>query len=125
MRRFVAILLLLTFCSFLSAPLLAASSDPYSNLPACCRKDGKHHCMMRMMMKRDQTGTQVSNMPEKCPLFPKTMLAITVQGHLFVLPTSGTFYAALRSHPACYAQTEAHYRISFDRSRQKRGPPVA
>jgi hypothetical protein len=61
---------------------------------------------------------------EKCPMLPKAILPGTAARHLCTLPSSGTFYAALRSHPACNPQTEARYRISFHRARQKRGPPA-
>src|SRR6185312_8905801 len=88
MRRMAAILLLLSFGLFLSSPLLAAASNPYANLPACCRKGGKHHCLTSMMMERemDQSGTHVSAPPEKCPFFPKAMLPITSPGHLLTIP---------------------------------------
>jgi hypothetical protein len=33
-------------------------------------------------------------------------------------------FAAIVSHPAAHAQTEARYRISFSRAWQKRGPPA-
>ena len=127
MRRTVAILLLFAFCSLWSAPLLAASSDPGSNLPICCRRNGKHHCIMRMMMERElsrQPGRHVSAPFEKCPFFPKGLLPATTQGHFVAMPLGGVFYAGLPRHPACTAQVEAQYRISFDRSRQKRGPPI-
>ena len=61
---------------------------------------------------------------ERCPFFPTSMISTTLQGHTLAMPSSEAFYAALRSHPACSAQIEAYYRISFDRSRQKRGPPA-
>jgi hypothetical protein len=122
MRRFIAVFMMLVFGSFLSAPLIAAASDPLSQLPVCCRVNGKHHCMMRIM-QGNPAGIQISG-PQKCPLFPKwrPMNAL----HNEATPTSAAelFYAALRSHPACHAQTEAQKRISFDRSRQKRGPPA-
>jgi hypothetical protein len=44
MRRSVAILLALMFSWILILPAFAGSAE--SNLRACCRKDGKHHCMM-------------------------------------------------------------------------------
>ena len=44
--------------------------------------------------------------------------------HLYTPPASGLFYAGILSHPVIAAQTEAHYRVAYDRSRLKRGPPV-
>jgi hypothetical protein len=123
MRRSIALFMILVFGSFLSAPLIAASSDPLSKLPVCCRANGKHHCMMRIM-QGDPGGDQVSA-PNKCPLFPQWRPMNVM--HNQAEPPSKTvlFYAALQSHPTCHAQTEAQQRISFDRSRQKRGPPAA
>jgi hypothetical protein len=124
MRRAIAIFLLLIFGSFLSAPSLAASSDPYGNLPACCRRNGKHHCMMRMMQS-DPKAEQVSAPPQKCPFFPHTRLVIQVRSHALTPRPPVACYAALQSHPACHAQSEAQRCIAFDRSCQKRGPPAA
>lgn len=124
MRRPIAILMLLIFGSFLGAPLLAISSNPQNNLPACCGRNGKHHCMMRVM-EGDSGTTQASALPEKCPFFPHTWQVTRVQKHFIAPDVAGTIYAALQSHPACHVQSEAQRRISFDRSRQKRGPPAA
>lgn len=121
MRRFVAILLMLAFGSFLGAPLLAASNTT-NNLPACCRRGGAHHCMEGMTMADDGAGRRVSAPFEKCPFFPRAVVPVRTQ----VQPASSShtiFFAGLQSHPACVAQTQARARVSFDRSRQKRGPP--
>jgi len=123
MRRTIAMFMLLLFGSFLSAPLFAASYNPQNDLPACCKRNGKHHCMVPMVQAVPGT-TQVSAPPEKCPFYPHTRMMIVVQNHAMAPGPAGAFYAALQSHPACYAQSEAHQRISFDRSRQKRGPPA-
>jgi len=126
MWRSVAILLLLIICSFLSAPLFAASSDLYGNLPACCRKNGKHHCIMRMSMERilsDQPGHHLSAPFEKCPLFPETTPPASIQTHSLMLVAGRIVDVGLRYQLSCTSQAEAQYRISFDRSHQKRGPP--
>ena len=73
---------------------------------------------------REDNLRQVSSSPEQCPFFPHAVLMVTGQKHFLAPSPAEVFYAALQSHPACYAQDEAHLRISFDRSRQKRGPPV-
>lgn len=122
MRRSIAVLMILTFGSFLAAPLLGLSSDPQSNLPACCRRNGKHHCMM-WMMERELGTKQVSVYPAKCPCFPHPWRFTQSQNHATTPSSALIFYAALQSHPACHAQSEVQRRISFDRSRQKRGPP--
>jgi hypothetical protein len=123
MRRVIAILLLVLFCSFAGEPLFAASSGGESNLPACCRRDGKHHCAMGMAGEAESSGRRIATIGEKCPCCPASVAAIHDQ--LLSAPPSMVFYAALVSHPSSLAQTRAKARISFDRSRQKRGPPAA
>lgn len=50
-------------------------------------------------------------------------MPVVLPGHLFPSPESGIAEALLRGRPAGSAQIEAQLRISFARSRQKRGPP--
>ena len=115
-------LLVLIFGSFLSAPFLAASLNPQDDLLACCKRNGKHRCLMRMM-ENDPGSTQVSAPPEKCPLFLHAWSVTRVQNHC--IGRGRAIYAELQSHPACHTQSEVQRRISFDRSHQKRGPPAA
>jgi hypothetical protein len=118
-RRLFAISLLLLFSFLLVSPLLASDAVDAS-LPACCRRMGKHHCAMSSDVGSQQ-GKSVSIVAEKCPCTPATPAAF----HLAPLapPTDDAIFAGLANHPAIHAQTEAQYRISFDRARQKRGPP--
>jgi hypothetical protein len=122
MRSPIAILMLLIFRSFLGVPLLAISSNSQNDLPACCRRNGTHHCMLRMLEGNPGTR-QASALPDKCPFFPHAWQVTPVQHRAIAPSPVGAFYASLQSHPACHAQSEAQCRISFDRSRQKRGPP--
>jgi hypothetical protein len=123
MSRLTSIALLLVFSFSLIAPLLALGQKAESKVPACCRRNGKHHCAMSMAESTaaNQTRTQVGAPPEKCPYCPSSM---ATNGHAplafaaasSVLGTTDTLTAVL-------AQTESKWRISRDRSRQKRGPP--
>ena len=123
MRRLLSISLLLLFVLPLVSPLLAAAPSE-SNLPACCRRNGKHHCAMAGQLQSSGASPAASApvLRERCPC------ALTAQApsHLTYTPRQQTaaIYAGLANHPACHAQTEARLRISFDRSRQKRGPPA-
>jgi len=117
MRRLLAIAMVFCFGYGLAAPLLAADLD--SNLPQCCRRDGRHHCASGM---ESQTGARsVSTIAPKCPMCPKSTVA---PGALTLadIQTSKTG-TPLYAHPESRPQTEARYRVSFARSRQKRGPP--
>jgi len=123
MRRILAISLLLLFALPTVMPLFALGSDPDANLPACCRRNGKHHCMMSMeMMQAMLNGTQAAALPMKCPLYPK---AITTAQHHELFSSSASLIAAgLVAHPAIHLQTEARARVARDCARQKRGPPA-
>lgn len=46
-RRIAAAALLLLLCALPMQPLLRAETQ--AGVPACCRRDGKHHCMMMHM----------------------------------------------------------------------------
>lgn len=121
MPRALAILLMSIFGLGLIAPLLSAGSG--ASLPLCCREKGKHHCAMKMAQSlQNRAHSTVSNIGEKCPYFPKTW-TIAANSQTFLPRGRQLFFGDVLSHPAVQAQTEARYRISFSRSRQKRGPP--
>lgn len=124
LRKLLAITLLALFGLPFASSLLALTPRGDSNLPACCRKNGKHHCMMGMEERRASMGdSPVFHAPiDKCPYAPAALLSgphPTVAG----VPSAQIFFADLVSHPTASAQTESKRRISRDRSRQKRGPP--
>jgi hypothetical protein len=71
MRRGISILLVLVFALAPLAFTLDASGD--AGLPACCRRHGAHHCIMRMagMMEQAQKGsTPAVSAPLTCPFYP-------------------------------------------------------
>ena len=116
----MAAVLVLVFSGPLIAPVFTGSVDE-SALPACCRRNGKHHCMMyRMMM--GEVPSKYQTVTEKCPYSPFSHLSLLLfhaylrHEHPVVTTQAATLTALVR-------QTEAGYRISFHRSRQKRGPP--
>ena len=112
MRRILASLLLAVI-SFALVPIASAEPD----LPACCRKDGKHKCGMM----DDPSGTSFRGVSQ-CPMLPKSNAA-PVSG-VVGAPVPGrdqvSTFAAFLKRPE---QAEAQYRVSFNRSRQKRAPP--
>ncbi|HVW76262.1 MAG TPA: hypothetical protein VHB45_01525 [Alloacidobacterium sp.] len=114
MRKILAIALL----AFLSLPLLPQLQRKES-LPACCRRNGAHHCMMQTA--ESQHNRQVHAPVERCPYCPAAIA--TAHSDAFVAPTAQAVFAELVAHPASPAQTESKLLISRNRSRQKRGPP--
>ena len=123
LRRLLSILLLAVFGLPAVSPLFGLSTTEATRLPACCRRDGKHHCMASMADRGNLTrrGTQFGAPAEKCPYCPSA-LAVT-HNELLALPIGDAVFASLVGHPSGVAQTGSKRRISRDRSRQKRGPP--
>ena len=119
LRRITGVLLLVLLTSPLVTPLFAR--NPQTDLPACCRRNGKHHCMGHMQMPGSGEA-QFRSAAMKCPMFP---VKLATPGHSSqILPGSAQyFYGAIVSHPAIQAQAEISYRICWSRSQQKRGPP--
>jgi hypothetical protein len=128
MRRITAILVLVMLSGAIAVPpLYAALSDPESDLPPCCRSRGQHHCaMMDQYLRMKASGAPAFTAPPShCPFYPRTRTQNWAPFAPALMPVQGAVYAALRSHLACQTQTLARYRISFDRSRLKRGPPAS
>lgn len=119
MRRAIAHSMLMLLIWMMIAPLLAPDAE--ANLPACCRRNGKHHCMMRGMQQSGSKALGFTSVHEKCPCLPESTGA--VHAPKFIPEAGPRFYAEVVFHPACAPQTEARSRISFLRSHQKRGPP--
>ena len=123
--RFLAVILLSVFGVFYAMPLVqATSSDPEAGLPACCRRHGKHHCaMMDQYLKASNSGApQLRAIPQHCPFYPHSSTTSSLRSHN-ALASSLAFFAQVVSHPSVHPQVRAVYRLSLDRSRQKRGPP--
>jgi hypothetical protein len=119
MRRTLASLLLTLFSLPLLAPALASIPDA-SQLPACCRRNGKHHCAMNMEVGNIPPGSSIVS--EKCPYSPFGHSPF-LQPHAFApIGTLSSFGRATGPLSAVRA-AETGYRISADRTRQKRGPP--
>lgn len=117
MSRVIAIALLLVLAGNTALPAFFADSE--STLPACCRRDGKHHCAMMDMAQQDNSAPSWKS--AKCAQFPKNSTAFhTVKP---APPPSAMVTGLVFSQPTVKAQTEALYRVSHSRMRQKRGPP--
>jgi hypothetical protein len=121
MRRALASFLLSVFSFPLIAPAIFADAE--SNLPECCRRNGKHHCAMMMDSVAPATGVSVRTVQPRCPLYPGAP-ATPAGDYVAVLKSSGSVFAAFVSHPAIQIQVEAGYRVSSSRWAHKRGPPV-
>ena len=66
MQRLIASLMLCIFAWGPLSPLATATAG--DTIPACCRRDGKHHCMMMAAMVAGQGGSaRVGTRPDPCP----------------------------------------------------------
>jgi hypothetical protein len=119
MRRALGVLLLVVFSLPLIAPVFTSAPDE-SALPACCRRDGKHHCMMAGMMAN--VPSSYRTVSEKCPFAPFGGFALMLP-HAFAVHAAPRSVAHTAGTTAPVRDAEAGYRISFHRARQKRGPP--
>jgi hypothetical protein len=71
---------------------------------------------------RAPSGVEWRTSPSRCPLYP-TGIAAPAAAHAFVPVPSLPAWRPASAPGAAVAQTEARYRVSFARARQKRGPP--
>jgi len=121
MRRLLAISLLLLFSLPLISPLFALTANMNGNLPACCRRNGAHHCTMTVLGEQSQ-GIQLSAVREKCPAYPKAIAPL--QRNDLSLRTSAPLFVGLAVSSADKAPRDSCAWIELDRSMQERGPPL-
>src|ERR1035438_9454472 len=123
MRRIFATLLLAVLGFTAALPLVFA--DPDSVRPVCCRRDGKHQCGMMAGQAKEESSSEPAFRAVRatCPYFPSSGAVPRYPGAAKP-EASPAIFACLVSHPAIHAQGEARYRISFNRTHQKRGPPI-
>jgi hypothetical protein len=146
LRRLYAILLVIVFGLPTFAPLLALGQGADTTLPMCCRRDGKHHCMLAMaasgssqddrsqdnrsqdnrsQIGAPQQGVRLAAMllSERCPYGSHGLPGVAHPD--WSLDTAAAVFGAVVAHPAGTPQTEALRRIALLRAHQKRGPPVS
>ena len=122
-RRLISLTLLLLFSLPLISPVLALAATSDVNLPACCRRNGAHHCTMKTQQAEPASPELRSTaLSERCPAFPAAVTSVP-HGDLF-LQTASLIFAEIVSHPSVRPQTQARARVALDLSRQKRGPPA-
>jgi hypothetical protein len=73
MRRPLSILIVALFLAGPLSVLLPGGTD--AQLPACCRRHGKHHCAMFAAMAAPPAGETWFVAPNHCPLYSAGILA--------------------------------------------------
>ena len=123
MRRFVSISLLLLFTLPLVSPLFAASTTD-ADVPVCCRRDGKHHCVMAKILERNSGNSsqdRTASLRDRCPYNLATPAAVNLP---FVLhEAQATLLSEMVTESASITHADSIHRTLFDCSHQKRGPP--
>lgn len=120
MRQVLTALLVLFFGLGPLTAVLPASDE--ARLPACCRRDGAHHCAMAMHMGALDNGAEAAfSAPSHCPMYPGPSAALL-----------STVYAALAS-PAALPDVAATFGLlptplrailsNRGRTVSDRGPP--
>ena len=119
MRRIVSIALLAVFSWQIAAP--AFSPDAEANLPPCCRRHGKHHCMMRWMARQESGHPAFTTVAESCPYGPAFLTA--AHSSAYQPPAMSSFYTGSGSRPIFAPPAVYVARDTFLRGHPKRGPP--
>lgn len=117
-RRFSAAMLLALFGLSLLSPLFG--SERQSNLPACCRREGRHHCAG---ITAPGSGPALQS-NAKCPMYPGVAPG-TIPGCAYI-PAVATAALVLPAHPARHDSNDLPFLFSSnDPAHGKRGPPVS
>jgi hypothetical protein len=119
MRRVLASLLVALFSFSLIAPALYAS-DADSKLPACCRRNGMHHCGMANPTESSGPAAHAA----RCADFPSASVA-PVNGIAALPGISSPTHASVFSQTGILTETDARSLISYSQAGHKRGPPVS
>lgn len=112
-------LLLLTV--FLPLQPLFASAQADASLPACCRRNGAHHCMMFLMMQLAESGTQTFISPSPCQFWKVAAVPALVAtvGFLLVSASRPTMVGDV------VVAAPAFSFVRTARLRSTRAPPVS
>jgi len=125
MRRGLSILLILVFGLGPLSATLQASDDAY--LPACCRRNGAHHCAMavamaRMMAHLPPDPHPAFTVPLTCPYYPGARPLLITAIHALAATAARLPGQRVRVLASAAGQTLAL--SSPSRNYAGRGPPA-
>lgn len=125
MRRLLSISLILVW---VLAPLAVQfQADDDVRLPACCRRNGAHHCAESMnklsVAVAIASGVPIFTAPSTCPEYPGTAPMNIAAQHAVAASPFSLAVALSQSHSP--ASSRASARISKGRTRCDRGPPTS
>ncbi|MGH9590134.1 MAG: hypothetical protein ACRD25_07045 [Terracidiphilus sp.] len=104
MRRGFSILLIAIFSLGPLTALSSASEDAY--LPACCRRNGEHHCAQAMQMAAAAVsippgGKPVLKSPLHCPYFPQNITVRNAPVHALTVSSPSAHELLARTRRLC------------------------
>jgi hypothetical protein len=120
LRRISAILLLLLFGLSLLSPLFGSDDD--ANLPACCRRGGKHHCSLDSRKALESSGP-AWRANSRCPSYPG-FGAGTMQLVAGVTPSASASFELAAQTASCNSFELRILSSLCLRAHAKRGPPA-
>jgi hypothetical protein len=120
LRRLLATLLLVLFTLSLLSPAFGSDSD--TGVPACCRRNGAHHCLMAGSMLGARGAQPGFRNNRKCPLYSGFSL---MPGHAssIIHPPFAADSIPFRTASILVRQTDLARAVSASRAHSKRGPP--
>lgn len=125
MRRGFSILLILFLGLGPLSAMVPGSED--ANLPACCRRNGAHHCAMNMqmaaMMAKIADPRPAFSAPLTCPLYPGPSLMLLMPAHALATAHASAQIASTQSIAPVFARVAAHSSPSPEHS--GRAPPAS
>jgi len=124
MRRVASILIpSFLIAIFLLGPLAAAlGSDDDAGLPACCRRNGAHHCSMaRRRAAILASGQPIVTAPSTCPNYPGENALTIAPLHGLTPITAAELAQPASLHSPVAARAAA--RAGAARTRSSRAPP--
>jgi hypothetical protein len=119
MRRILILALLAAFGLPAVAPALTLGQVTENSLPACCRRNGVHHCMGNMQ----RPANAAPAFTERCPSFPQPSTTPSQTSGATPLLIQQSIAFEFAAMDAAY-QADTQRRISRSRSHHKRGPPT-
>ncbi|BDC48016.1 hypothetical protein F183_A03320 [Bryobacterales bacterium F-183] len=109
----------------LTVPVAIAANTKSPELPACCRRDGKHKCGMTSQTASVKNAGGLAVIADRCPCCPKgsVQASFSTDVALAMPDREAALDLPLYAQSSGVPQTEARQRISEHRAWQKRGPP--
>lgn len=123
MRRLLSILLVIFFGFGPLTATLHGGDDP--GLPACCRRNGAHHCAMAdeaLARIAHESGAPAFSAPSHCPLYPHAPAVTVAPVHALAARVAAPAFPGVR--PSIPTALHLNAAGSYAGTHSGRGPPA-